>query len=158
MNTSKRIGSKKSILFTSLLLCGLFLLLINVQDKDSNHNPSSALEPQIGEVIKRDRQTYTKLVKVDKNGSKQYSITSDMSPLHYLDKAGEWQEYNFHLKKTIKDGYSYELTSSDYQVYFKKTLTSFPAVRIERDGRFIDMQPAELQYVNNDGDSQLISK
>lgn len=115
------------------------------------------IDPDPDEIVERSRQTNTTFVKRNEDNTMQFSATSEGAPVNFEDENGEWQPYNTTLVPSEKADYDWQLGASDHQAYFKNTLSQSPAIRIEKEGKFITMHPNELQYMNQNGETQIVS-
>lgn len=118
---------------------------------------SIIVDPLIDTIVERSRQTNTKFLGRSENGGLKFAATSELGPVNFQDENGNWKEYNTTLKESSNPDYDFEVTDADYKVFINRSISQTPALRMEKDGLFFTINPGILQYVNERGDTQLIS-
>ncbi len=139
--------TRKNVLFLTAIL--IFLALIALLKIP--HNSQNSI------VIERTQNTNVIFLGKDNEGKKKYRTEISLGVINFRDAEGNWKEYNTQLVPAKKEGYDYQLASSDHQALFKKKTSSAP-ITIEKDGQSLTMAPGVLQYINEKGETQIIAK
>lgn len=111
-----------------------------------------AQEPNLGEVI----GLRTRTSKTSYLGNGTYKLASSLGAVHYLNNQITWQDINNKIVPA-QPPWNYEMAGAGYNVSFLSDFTYGQIIKWEKDGKYVTLQPMELQWTNNLGQISTIS-
>lgn len=121
-------------------------------------------KPNESEIVEERTENFKKF-KVD--GKEEYRVSGSAEPIHYRDdpfsESEQFKEIDLTIEEAQGTGWDYQMDRNGYKTRFWNSKNNSGVfndyvARYYRDGKWLEMAPAELIYKNDLGEKQIISK